>query len=369
MYRVKVCKKLDLHVACAFLGAHWHPQKTQQAPCLQSPLCAFSHTSRYSLLLSSLGDLSDNSCLSLGVVELVVSLPLLALGVLLDEDALSLSDLLADGGLLLSLCSLGGLSDLGVDLLVEGLEGSNLSLGQGGVPVVELFLEPVLVLLLEEVEVCLDVGTEDVVSVLLGVVSAASLALLNDGLAFLAGRLLLLLDVVAGESLGVVGHVDATVNCTLEGAEDSVTGGGSDETNIEEGAEGTSVLVDALVVDVEELAVSSLNTLIEVSHAEVGQKSSGDEEAGGVGGSVVGKTGLNTEASELLGVGLAEDSIALDGGVDDLDDDLGVGTADAQSVLLRFVLVLVLLDESSTCLVVGLSFSSSSVLNLISGEV
>jgi hypothetical protein len=163
--------------------------------------------------------------------------------------------------------------------------------------------------------------------------------------------------------------VDATVNCTLEGTEDSVTGGGSDETNIEESAEGASVLIDALVVDVEELAVGSLNTLVEVSHAEVGEESSGDEETGGVRGGVVGETSLETELLELLGVSFAENSIALDGGVDDLDDNLGVGAADAESVLLGLVLVLVLLDESPSCLVVGLSFSSSPVLNLISGEV
>ena len=323
----------------------------------------------HSLLLSGLLDLGDDSALSLLVGELEVSDPLLALGVLLNEDALSLGDLLADGGLLVELCSLGGLSDLSVDLLVEGLEGGNLSLGQSSFPAGELLLEPVLVLLLEEIEVGLDVGTEDVVSVLLGVVRAGGLALLNDGLASLSGGCFLLLDVVAGESLGVVGHVDATVNCTLEGTEDSVTGGGSDETNIEESAEGASVLVDALIVDVEELAVGSLNTLVEVSHAEVGEESSGDEEAGGVGGGVVGETSLEAEPSELLGVSLAEDSIALDGGVDDLDDDPAVGAADNKSVLLGLVLVLVLLDQSSSCLVVGLSFSSSSVLNLISGEV
>ena len=73
--------------------------------------------------------------------------------------------------------------------------------------------------------------------------------------------------------------------------------------------------------------------------------------------------------SEILGVSLAEDLIALDGGVDDLDDDSGVGSSDAESVLLGLILILVLLDKSSSCLVVGLSLSSPSVLDLISGEV
>lgn len=323
----------------------------------------------YSLLLSGLLDLGNNALLSLGVGELEVSLPILALGVGLDENTLSLGDLLADGGGLLDLSTLGSLSDLSVCLLVEGLEGGSLCLGKSELPLAELLLESVLVLLLEDVHVGLDVGTEDVVSVLLGVVSASGLALLDDGLASLARDGFLLLEVVAGESLGVVGHVDATVNSTLEGTEDSVTGGGSNETNIEESAEWASVLVDALVIDVEELAISSLNTLVEVSHTEVGKESSGDEEAGSVSGGVVGKTSLNTVFLELKGVSGAEDSITLDGGVDDLDDDSLVSAADAESVLFRLVLVLVLLDQSAASLVVGLSFSSSPVLDLVSAEV
>lgn len=322
-----------------------------------------------SLLLSGLLDLDHNALLSLGVGELEVSLPLLALGVGLDENTLSLGDLLADGGGLLDLSTLGSLSDLSVCLLVEGLKSGSLGLGESELPLAELFLESVLVLLLEDVHVGLDVSTEDVVSVLLGVVSASGLALLNGGLASLARDGFLLLEVVAGESLGVVGHVDATVNGTLEGTEDSVTGGGSNETNIEESAEWASVLVDALVVDIEELAVGSLNTLVELSHAEVGKESSGDEEAGSVSGRVVGKTSLNAVLLKLGGISGAEDSITLDGGVDDLDDDSLVGASYAKSVLLGLVLVLVLLDQSAASLVVGLSFSSPPVLDLVSAEV
>ena len=323
-----------------------------------------------SLLEQGLLHLGGNSCLSLLVGELVLSEPLLALGVLLDEHSLGLGDLLSDGGLLLvGLDSLGSLSDLGVHLLVEGLEGGDLSLGEGGVPVGELFLVQVLVLFLEAVHVGLDVGTEDVVSVLLGVVGTADLAFLGNSLSSLAGGDLLLLDVVAGEPLGVVGHVDASVDCTLEGAEDSVTGGGSDQADVEEGLEWASVLVDTFLVDVEEFTIGRFNTLVDFSHAELGEEASTGEEASGIGGGVVGEAGFETEPSELLGVSLAEDSVTLDGGVDDLDDDLGVGSADVESVLLGVVLVLVLLDESPSGLVVGLSFSSPSVLDLESGVV
>jgi hypothetical protein len=324
-----------------------------------------------SLLGNSLLELSGNSSLSLGVGESVLSEPLLFLGVLLDELTGSLLDLLSDGCLLLSLDSVGVLSDLSVNLLVESLAVGGLCLGEACLPLGELLLEEILVLLLEEVHVGLHVVAEDVVSVLLGVVGAVGLALLDHLLASLSGGGLLLLEVVAGESLGVVGHVDAAVNCTLEGTEDSVTGGGSHETHVEESAEGSLLFVDTflLAVDVEELAVGSLNTLVETVKLEVLEESAGDEEAGGVGGSVVGETGLETESPELLGVSLSEDSIALDGGVDDLNDDAAVGSSHAQSVLLGVVLVLVLLDQSSSRLVVSLSLASASELDLISRVV
>ena len=324
---------------------------------------------RFSLLGNSLLDLGLDSSLSFGVGESEVSDPLLALGVLLDESTLSLGDLLADRFLLGSLCSSGALSDFSVNLLVEGLEVGSLSLREGFFPLGELSLEGVLVLLLQSVEVALDVSTEDVVSVLLGVVGASSLALLGDGLASLSRDSLLLLKVVAWESLGVVGNVDSAINSTLESTEDSVTGGGSNETNIEEGLEGASFLVDALLVHIEEFTVSSLNTLVDVRHAELGEESSGEEETGGVRGGVVCETSSETEFLELEGVSLSEDSISLNGGIDDLDDDSRVGPSHNKSVLLGIVLVLVLLDQSTSGLVVSLSLTSASELDLISGIV
>ena len=323
-----------------------------------------------SLLGNSLLELSGNSSLSLGVGESVLSEPLLVLGVLLNELTGSLLDLLSDGCLLVDLDSVGVLSDLSVNLLVESLGVGDLCLGEACLPLGELLFEEILVLLLEEVHVGLHVVAQDVVSVLLGVVGAVGLALFDDLLASLSGGGLLLLKVVAGEALGVVGHVDASVNCTLEGSEDSVAGGGSHETDVEESAEGSLLFVDSLgAVDIEEFSVGSLNTLVETVKLEVLEESTGNEETGGVGGGVVGETSLETESLELLGVSLSEDFIALDGGEDDLNDDAGVGSSDAQSVLLGVVFVLVLLDESSSGLVVSLSLASASELDLISGVV
>lgn len=281
---------------------------------------------------------------------------------------MSLGDLLSDGGVLsLDLGLSGALSDFLVDLLVEGFHVGDL----GGVevlgPSAELLLELGGVVLLELVHVGLDVETEDVLSVFLGVVSALGLAFLDD-LASLSCGNGSLLEVVAWESLGVVGDVDASVNSALHGSEHSVSSGGSDETNVEKSLERSSVFVDAFFVDVEELSVG-FNTLVDVSHAEGSEESSGAEETSSVGGSVVGVTSFESESSELLGISLAEHLVSLDGSVDDLSDDSSVGSSDAESVLLGVVLVLVLLDESSSGEVVGLSFSSASELDLVSGVV
>jgi hypothetical protein len=54
---------------------------------------------------------------------------------------------------------------------------------------------------------------------------------------------LLGLGVVTGESLLVVGDEDTSVGSTLEGTEDSVTGRGSSETDIEVGLERSGLVV------------------------------------------------------------------------------------------------------------------------------
>lgn len=212
-------------------------------------------------------NLGSNSLLSLKVGEFVLSEPLGTLEVRLNEDTLCLCDLLSNW-LVGSSCflGLGILSDGSVAFLVKSLKSGNLGLCECGFPSVELFLESVLAFLLEDVHVGLDVSTEDVISVLLGIISATLLAFyFNGSFATLASDDFLLLNVIAWESLGVVGNVKSTICSTLKGTEDSVTGGGSDKTDIEESLEWASLLVISLG-DVEEFAVNSLETLVDIVH-------------------------------------------------------------------------------------------------------
>ena len=127
---------------------------------------------------------------------------------------------------------LGVLADFGVNLLVKFFHGLDLSTGKSLLPERELPLEGIGVLLLQQVVVLLDVTTEDVLSVDLGIVNVLGLLSFNN-LTTLVLLDLSLLNSETGESLSVVRDVETTVTCTLHSSENSVTGGGSDKTNIQ----------------------------------------------------------------------------------------------------------------------------------------
>lgn len=56
-------------------------------------------------------------------------------------------------------------------------------------------------------------------------------------------------------------------------------------------------------------------------------------------------------------------------GFDNLGDDLRVGESNYKSILGSVIFVFVLGDESSSCVEIGFSLSSSSIFGLISLEV
>ena len=176
-------------------------------------------------------DSESDSFLSLFEGESLLSDPFNTFGVLLFE-SLVFGDDLSDWGLfLLSFNSLGGLSDVSVEFLVELFNCFNLGGSDGGVPFVELFFVFVLVLFLEVINVPLDVETEDVISVFLGVVGTSSFTF-GFNFTSLVGGSSSLLNVISRESLGVVGDEKSSIDSSFHGSENSVSSGGSDETNI-----------------------------------------------------------------------------------------------------------------------------------------
>jgi len=169
------------------------------------------------------------------------------------------------GSLLLGTRASGGLADGGVDSGVVVLEGFAVEgLGPSG----ELLSELVGLVFLEHVVVLFDVDSEDVLSVLGSI--ERGLGLLNiGGLSTFVGDDLSLGDVSSGESLGLVRDVQTTVTGTLEGTEDTVSGGGADETDIEESLERSGRVLNGL--NVVDITVNLGGSSVFVSKLEAGR--------------------------------------------------------------------------------------------------
>jgi len=225
-----------------------------------------------------------------------------------------------------------------VNSLVEVLEFLAL---ESLLPLRELLVELLGRFFLELIVVCLDVATEDVHSVLFGVVGLSGFLLVDD-LTTLVGDDLSLGDVRAGESLLLVGDVETTIGSTLHGSEDTVSSGGADETDIEVSLEWASFL--HVVTDGVVSAINFLVALVHVSELQVSQESTGAEKASAVSGSVVGVTSFESVSLELTGVSRDDALVSLKSVVDNLGDYASVGAADAESVLTGLVLVLLLED-------------------------
>ena len=74
--------------------------------------------------------------------------------------------------------------------------------------------------------------------------------------------------VVARETLGGVGDVDATVSSTLHGAKDAGTSRGSGQTDVQAGVESASL---SLILDHELVTVDLSLTLVDVAQVELVQ--------------------------------------------------------------------------------------------------
>jgi len=244
----------------------------------------------------------------------------------LDDGLFLISELLRNGLLLLLGTSSGVLLDFFVDLGVEFVNGVNLGILQAFVPDSELLLVSFSVTL-DLLHVSSNVFTEDSCSVDLGVVTFLVTFLLE-----------------AGESLVGVGNVESSIDGTLEATENSVTSGGSDQTDIHECLEGSLVLAFSLLFNVVVFAVDGLGTSVKLVQTSGVEESSGTEKTSSVAGSIVGETSSEAVLLEFGGLGVAENSVTLDGGIDDLAENLLVGSSDNESVLFGVVLVLVLLD-------------------------
>ncbi len=65
-----------------------------------------------------------------------------------------------------------------------------------------------------------------------------------------------------------------------------------------------------------------------------------------------------------MGISGSQDNITLDFGVNNLTGDVSVGDTDDETVLRSVVLVFVLNNKTFTSIVIGLSFTATTILNL-----
>jgi len=270
-----------------------------------------------------------------------VSDPFLSLGVFLDKFWLLLDNLSNEFSVSGFLYSVWVGNDGGVDLFVEVFAGLNLSSGEALGPVGELSLEFLSVFFLEGFHVVGDVVSEDSGSVGLGIEFGVNL-LGSGGFTSLVLNNSDLSSGVTWESLGLMWNVDSTIASTLKDTEDSGTGGGSLETNIEKSLE-WSLIIISIIINVEVLSIDIRGGFVKVSESDLFQQSSGEEETGGIGGGVVGKSSSESVSFELGGFSSAKNSISSHGGEDNLGDEFGVSSSNDKSVFLGVILVLVLL--------------------------
>ena len=275
--------------------------------------------------------LSSGSVLSNHVVLLVLSVGVLGGGLLVES---------------------GGLADTFVGLSVKGLDIVHLGGLQALSPLGELLVEVFLALFLEFLHVVVDMDTEDAVSVDFSFVSVVLVFIL----------------VGTGETLGVVGDVQTTVNGSLEGTEDSVTSGGGHQTDVQDGLEGVlaiHVVVDHGVVFTVDFSLAFV-LLVQFVFLE---ESAGAEETGGISGGIVGQTAGDSVLLEFAGLGLGNDLVTFKSGKDNLANDLVGGDTGHESILGSVVFILVLHGETLAGIIISLAFSSSSEFGLEALEV
>lgn len=247
-------------------------------------------------------------------------------------------------------------SDGGVALLVHGLD-TGVSDTVGDV-LGELSLVGILIITLQSLHVVGNVQTHDVLSVDISVVftiseSWESLGAIESKNTNKSPLVIYEKTEKKGWIVAIpVWDVQATIDGSLEGSEKLGTSGGSLETNVQETLEGSWLSVD--ILDVVLGTSGLLDSGVDAVQLELLQQTSGEQETGGVGGSVVGQTNLDTVSWQLVGVGVADAHVTLDAGVGDLACHVLVGEADDESVFWSVVLALVLDDQALAGIVVGL---------------
>merc|ERR1719174_417640 len=209
------------------------------------------------------------------------------------------------------------------------------------------------VFLLEHLHVLLNMTTEDTLLVSLRIVLGVCTLLLSR--------------LESWEVLGAVRHMQSTVCSSLECTPHASTHYSVPDADIQNALERS--LVGLLLLNVELLAIDLLLALDRVILAELLQGPACHEKPSAVCCSIVLVSHGNAILRELRRCGLADDLVPRDGGIGHLANNLGVGEAHNEPVLLVVVLVLVLADHLPASLEVSLALATATLGHLVALEV
>mmetsp|Transcript_5530 Transcript_5530/g.8917 ORF Transcript_5530/g.8917 Transcript_5530/m.8917 type:complete len:301 (+) Transcript_5530:77-979(+) len=243
------------------------------------------------------------------------------------------------------------LADLLVDSLVKLLQAISLNvfLKVAG----ELGLVLGVILLFEVLHVLTDVSTKDALTVHISIV-------------------LLRITVVSRETLLGMRNVKSTISGTLQGTENTASSGGGLASNIQQGPEGTLVLIHLIHIvgsltngSGDDVAVHLIIALINIIQSNLLEQTTSAQKSGAVSGSIVLKSNTQSISGQLVRAGRGKDAISINETVGNLADDLTVGETHDETVLGRLVLILCLAAETLALTVVGLTLTATTVLDLV----
>ena len=198
----------------------------------------------------------------------------------------------------------------------------------------------------------------------------------KDTFAVHIGVVLFGITIISRETLFGMGNVQTSVSGTLECAEDTASSRGGLASDVEEGAEGTLVLID-LVNEIGALAHFGLHNasidfgvaFIDVIEADFLEEAASTQQSGAVGRGVVLETDLKSVAGQLVRAGAGQDAISVNERVHNLTNDLLVGETDNKAVFGRLVFVLRLAAEAFALTVVSAALATTAELDLVAFEV
>lgn len=178
---------------------------------------------------------------------------------------------------------------------------------------------------------------------------------------------LLICSFKAGKVLGVVRHMKATINCSLQSTPHPVTHTSTADSNVQDALE--RPLLVLLIFNVVFIAINLFLALELLIEAKLLQDSASTQQSSSIGCCIVLVAGRDAKVGQLMRRCSCNDDISPQCSIGTLDDAALVGESNNQAIFAVVELVLVLTDHFSAGMIVRLALSSPPPRNLEALEV